>query len=143
MAKLRLERRIFTDDVTVGELYIDNEFYCYVLEDAIRDVKIYGKTAIPKGTYKVVLTMSNRFKVILPLLEAVPGFEGIRIHAGNTNVDTDGCLLVGLGLQRDMNEKLDWRITQSRIALARVLTKLRNDKDITIEVMNKSDDPGK
>lgn len=143
MIKLRLERRIFTDDVTVGELYVNDEFFCYVLEDAVRPVKVYGKTAIPRGKYKVELTHSPRFRTHLPLLINVPNYVGVRIHAGNTSLDTEGCLLVGLGLMRDPDQNLDWRITQSRAALARLLPILKTDSNILIDIINKSDDPGK
>ncbi len=69
------------------------------MEDKVRDLtkekKVPGKTAIPAGTYKVALTYSARFKRMLPLLLDVPYFTGIRIHAGNTHEDTEGCLLLG------------------------------------------------
>jgi hypothetical protein len=66
-----------------------------VLEDAVRDVKIKNVTAIPKGTYEVAITFSNRFKQLMPLLLNVPNYEGVRIHWGNYSKDTEGCLLVG------------------------------------------------
>lgn len=92
---LELKRKIFTDDSTIGELYIDGVFFCYTLEDKVRDAKIYGITAIPYGKYEMIVSFSNRFKQYMPLLLKVPGFEGIRIHAGNKSADTEGCILVG------------------------------------------------
>ena len=88
---------------TISRLNVDGVFFCFVCEDEIREVKgqpvekwkLKGKTAIPGGEYRVVVTMSNRFKRELPLLVDVPGFEGIRIHPGNTAADTEGCLLPG------------------------------------------------
>jgi hypothetical protein len=65
------------------------------LEDTVREKKIAGKTAIPEGTYQVIVNRSPKFKRDLPLLLDVPNFEGIRIHRGNTVKDTSGCILVG------------------------------------------------
>ena len=115
--ELRLERSHKLNDYTIGDLYIDNIFYCNTLEDTDRGltssmtkqeidaIKIKGKTAIPTGTYKITLDVvsprfstSQSYKSIngkLPRLLDVPGFEGILIHIGNTPKDTDGCILVG------------------------------------------------
>lgn len=95
--KLRLERIECEPAYTMGRLFVDGTFECWVLEDPVREgKKIAGVTAIPAGTYPVVLDFSNRFQKIMPHVLNVPGFEGIRIHAGNTTSDTDGCLLVGV-----------------------------------------------
>lgn len=96
---LNLKRYIFNtegDRSTIGDLFINDEFFCFTLEDEIRPggQKVYGKTAIPAGTYEVVLTVSNRFKRLMPLLVNVPNFEGVRIHGGNTAEHTHGCPLV-------------------------------------------------
>jgi hypothetical protein len=88
---------------TIGSLFVNGKFECYSLEDVRREVKgepvtkwkIPGKTAIPEGIYGIAVTMSLRFKRDLPLLLNVPGFEGVRIHPGNTAADTEGCILVG------------------------------------------------
>lgn len=93
--KLSIVRWPSTKKSTSGIMYIDGKFFCFTLEDVEREVKIMHETCIPKGIYKVVLTMSNRFKKILPLVCDVPNFEGIRIHAGNTDKSTSGCILVG------------------------------------------------
>jgi hypothetical protein len=95
--KLELTRTTYTDTSTIGELTIDGEHECFVLEDTVRrpDVKVYGKTAIPSGAYNVLLTFSPKFGRVMPLLDKVPNYEGVRIHKGNDANDTEGCLLVG------------------------------------------------
>ena len=115
--KLNLKRLHKTDKSTIGELSIDGKFECYVLEDVEREEKIFGKTAIPKGTYEVVMTMSNRFKTILPLLLKVPNYEGVRIHAGNKAEDTEGCLLLG------QTRSIDF-VGKSKLAVKAFLPKL-------------------
>lgn len=93
--KLQLKRIAFRPTYTIGKLYIDGKYFCDTLEDPPREVKIMNETCIPEGEYKVIINMSNRFKRLMPLLMNVPGFEGIRIHAGNNASNTSGCLLVG------------------------------------------------
>lgn len=114
--KLELIRKKFGLNATIGELLVDGKFECFILEDVVREVpgvpvekwKIPGKTAIPQGTYKVILTMSNRFKRILPLLVDVPGYTGVRIHPGNTAENTEGCLLPGAqaGYDKVLNSRM-------------------------------------
>lgn len=124
--ELLLIRKDYSSKRTIGELYLDGMWFCYTLEDPVRQgPKVPGNTAIPAGRYDVVLTMSHRFKTVLPLLEEVPDFTGIRIHAGNTESDTEGCILVGKDRTRDT-------ILQSRFALAALLEKLREPITITI-----------
>jgi hypothetical protein len=115
--KLFLERDIFTDTATTGRLSIGMDFECYTLEDVVRDIKIKGETAIPYGTYEVIINWSNRFQRPMPLLLNVPGFEGIRIHAGNTAADTEGCILVG------QSRGVDY-VKDSRKAFAELFVKL-------------------
>lgn len=92
---LRLVREPTRHEATHGSLYVDGHWQCWTLEDAIRDQKVAGATAIPPGTYRVDITPSQRFKRLLPILLDVPGFTGIRIHPGNVIADTEGCVLVG------------------------------------------------
>ncbi len=92
---LKLIRKQFTPESTIGELSVDGAFECFTLEDTVREVKIPGQTAIPAGTYEVAVTFSNKFKKQLPLLMNVPNFDGVRIHSGNRPADTEGCILVG------------------------------------------------
>ena len=125
--KLLLKRLHRTESSTIGELYVDGVFECYTLEDIERDVKIKSETAISKGTYKVIVTMSNRFKRLLPLLINVPDFQGVRIHSGNTNHDTEGCILVGQTRSKDF-------IGKSRKAFDNLFKKIQKAKSITIEI---------
>lgn len=92
---------------TIGKLYINDKYFCDTLEDTDRGLtqsmteqqigskKVYGETAIPTGTYRIIISYSNKFKKQMPLLLNVPGFAGIRIHSGNTEKDSLGCILVG------------------------------------------------
>ena len=125
--KLLLKRLHKTENSTIGELYVDGKFECYTLEDKEREVKIKCETAIPKGEYKVIINLSNRFKILLPLLISVPNFEGVRIHPGNTNHDTEGCILVGTTRSKDF-------IGNSRIAFKKFFEKMKKAKDITLTI---------
>ncbi len=127
--KLELVRESFTEKATEGMLYIDGAFECHTLEDKDRKMedggtKIYSKTAIPRGEYKLVLSMSNRFKKILPEILGVDGFTGIRIHVGNTSADTDGCILVG---SNNKNSTDDF-IGASKVAFDKLMKKLNDAK---------------
>ena len=115
---LRVIREPSTAAATMGLLLIDGVFTCWTLEDVVRPVKIPGETAIPAGRYDVRLSFSQRFQKTLPELLAVPGFAGIRVHAGNTQADTHGCLLVGRIRASD-------RVEESKLALMHVMEHLR------------------
>jgi hypothetical protein len=93
---LTCKRLWFTDKSTISELFIGNEFQCFVLEDKVRDVKIAGVTAIPYGKYEIVLSYSDKFNALLPLLLNVPNYVGVRIHSGNIPEHTEGCPLPGM-----------------------------------------------
>ncbi len=102
--ELTVQRDTFTSRSTIGRLLIGTKFECDTLEDVVRvGPKVQNATAIPEGRYQVITNWSARFKRIMPLLLEVPGFDGIRIHQGNTDLDTDGCILLG---QRGL--KPDW-----------------------------------
>jgi hypothetical protein len=115
-------------DTTISELWINGNRFGYCLEDRdrglvkgdplsyISSVKVPGQTAIPYGEYEVVLTYSNRFKKMLPLLLDVPGFSGIRLHSGNHKNHTEGCPLIGF--EADYANKL---ILQSRVATSELI----------------------
>ena len=124
--EILLRREHFNETCTIGSLTIaGDDLLLYTLEDCdrrlsstdelseLKAIKVFGKTAIPYGTYEVVMTYSNRFKQVMPLLLNVKGFDGVRIHAGNTAHDTEGCILVAH--QKDV---LNNRILNSRSAIA-------------------------
>lgn len=127
--QITVKRLYKTDISTIGELLIDGVFECFTLEDAERKVKIKAETAIPKGSYKVIINESNRFKRLLPLLLNVPDFEGVRIHSGNSNHDTEGCILVGQTRNKNY-------IGQSRKAFDKLFKKMQAAKDITLTILS-------
>jgi hypothetical protein len=94
---LELRRpRAVSGKATISDLYVDDDWQCYGLEDVERlGPKLHGQTAIPTGWYKIALRHSPRFKRILPWILDVPQFDYVLIHPGNTDDDTEGCLLVG------------------------------------------------
>lgn len=106
-ATIRVIRDTYTNKSTIGKLYVNDKLICDTLEDTVRDLnrdgdlldvgekKVYGETAIPSGTYKMIINMSPRFKKLLPRLLNVPGYDGVLIHTGNLPADTHGCILVG------------------------------------------------
>lgn len=126
--ELKLSRKWLTKQSTIGELSVDGVFECFILEDHFPSpyVKVFGKTCIPPGRYQVVVTNSPHFSqmaghpVDLPLLLNIPGFEGVRIHPGNTAADTEGCLLPGRIRQVDkvLESTLAWTALFDKIKAA-------------------------
>ena len=137
--KLILERCYAKDTYTIGKLYFIDEntqakrYICDTLEDCdrrltdnmdedqIKTLKVYANTAIPSGTYQITLNVvspkySKRqyYKLVcdgkVPRLLGVKGFNGVLIHIGNTNKDTEGCILVGYNKKKGMviNSKSAW-----------------------------------
>ena len=109
----------------------------WVLEDPVREIegqpveawKVKGETAIPAGEYDLIVNFSNRFQKMLPQLIDVPGFTGVRIHTGNTTHDTEGCLLIGHGVDLD-----NGRITNSRAAMIDFMDELDHLYDMNQDV---------
>mgnify|MGYP001588215606 FL=1 len=119
---LSLIRDTFTEHSTTGKLFIENEFECYVLEDQDRKLeaggkKVYGRTAIPRGRYKIELDWSPKYEREMPHLLDVPQFEGIRIHTGNRSEDSEGCLIPG-------QERIVDYVRSSKLAFDALLQKL-------------------
>lgn len=140
-AEIDIFRKWFSTRSTIGELYINDKFFCYTLEDTIRaeGIKVHGETGIPEGTYKCELSMSSRFKRVMPmvytesnkyeLINKGISFKGIRLHGGNTISNTEGCILVAY-------KKLDANTIQG--TAEHDLTKLlKGYSTITINTINK------
>ena len=140
--ELILERIAKRKTYTIGHLYIrktivdeystgySNEYFCDTMEPTWRDYehgayKIKGKSAIPEGRYAVVISYSPKMQKWLPILLGVPKFSGIRIHAGNTAADTEGCIL--LGKNREVGKVLDSRIWVHRLKQKIVEAKERGE----------------
>lgn len=125
------KRNRFSDLSTTSDLTLDGKLVCYILEDKDRGltksmseadtakIKVKTKTAIGYGTHEIDLTLSHRFGVWLPILNGVVGFSGIRIHKGNSSVDTEGCLLPGMFRSTDS-------VTNSKEAFYLVLFHILN-----------------
>ncbi len=135
--KITVTRNRFTDISTIGDMEIDGEFECVVLEDKDRRLedggeKIKGSTAISRGIYKVTIDKSVRFGKFMPHIIDVPGFEGIRIHSGNSAADTSGCLLTGMDIAGPD------AVSRSRMAYEAFFKKLQvaidEDEEVTIEI---------
>ena len=114
ICRLYIRRRV-DDEYLAGTA---DDYFCDTLEPTWRDYangayKVKGRSAIPEGRYAVVISWSPRFGAWLPILLGVPKFEGIRIHAGNTSEDTEGCILVGKN--REVGKVLDSRIWLHRL----------------------------
>ena len=139
--KIEIHRKYRKNGYTIGLLYVNGAFICNTLEDTDRGftsamsakeiaaVKVKGKTAIPTGTYSVIMSYSPRFKKQMPLICGVKGFEGIRIHSGNSAEDTEGCILCG------MNTEVG-RITNSRYWTDKVYEFIRGGlkQGVTIDI---------
>nr|DAP34512.1 MAG TPA: Protein of unknown function (DUF2778) [Caudoviricetes sp.] len=147
--KLVLERTFRGSAYTIGKLYVDGDYFCDTLEDVdrglssdmplskINEKKVYGETAIPTGTYKVVMNVvSPKFKDRtwaklwdgkLPRLENVPGYEGVLIHVGNKAEDTLGCILVG-------QNKVKGQVINSTATFDKLMDLLTQTNDITIKI---------
>lgn len=139
--KLTLKRIALRPTYTIGKLYIDDAYFCDALEDTVRDTnksgkfdngeqKIKGKTAIPYGTYEIKWTYSPRFKKYTPQLMNVPSFEGIRVHAGNTSADTEGCLI--LGENKQVGKVLNSRATINKFYP--IIKEACSNGKVTIEI---------
>lgn len=127
-----------TNKLTEGLLYMSGLLFCDTLEDKWRDLtkekKVPGETCIPAGRYRVIMDYSNRFKRVMPHILDVPNFKGVRIHAGNTRADTEGCIL--LGSYRQEGIIIESKVTTDRFNTL-ITDALDNGEDIWITVDEK------
>ena len=152
---LTLKRRPSAHGCTIGQLFVDGVYQCFTLEDVVRPAtaaKVYGQTAIPAGTYRIVVNKSARFSakaghdVLLPLLLNLPGRDihfggqriddcGVRIHPGNTAADTLGCILVGTAAAPDGASILSSRVAFAAL-FARIQAAQALQQAITLTIIN-------
>ena len=148
--KLKLDRYYKGPNYTIGRLYIDGKYFCDTLEDVdrgllqsmsleeINSLKVYGETAIPRGTYKITLDVQSpkyknrsqyKFcKGYLPRLLNVIGYDGILINIGNYIKDKYGCILVG-------ENKVKGQVINSTATFKRLYNILITSKDdLEIEI---------
>lgn len=130
--KLTLQRYLFTDDYTMGLLFIDGVYFCDTIEDKYRGqdlkkTKVYGETCIPYGVYDVKITWSPKNKKYMPQIMNVPYFDGIRIESGNTAKDSLGCVIVGI-------KSKNGEVIESRKTYNALMNRLENTKYIKIDI---------
>lgn len=139
--QLKLVRKTYGEKFTEGKLFINNGFQCYTVEDKDRklekegcNAKVQNQTCIPKGTYDVTISYSNRFEKFLIEVQNVPCFTGVRIHSGNSSKDTEGCIIVG---STNIKENDDW-VSDSRVAYEALHKKVKDalsaGEKVTLEV---------
>jgi hypothetical protein len=136
--KLTLPRTSLKPKATFGSIFVDGVFECVTLEDVVRDLKadgsgkIFAKTAIPAGTYDVVIDFSQRFQKMMLHILNVPWFTGIRIHSLNTDLQTEGCVGVG---EKVVGDDL---ITGGSVTLPKLFVKveaaLKRGEKVTITI---------
>lgn len=150
--EIKVDRKWKKEKYTIGRLYINNEFICNTIEDIdrgltqsmseeeIKSKKIYGKTAIPSGRYKILMNVvspkfsqkefyMNVCKGKVPRLEGIKGFSGVLIHSAATADNVEGC--IGVGFNTEIG-----RLTSIKEAFEKVYSKLSSSKEdiwITIE----------
>ena len=120
MALIKVERFLHHPDCEIGRVYVNDQYFCFSIEDAFRTTKIPGETCIPYGVYPLATRYSPRFSKIynhdMIWVQNVPGFEFILIHWGNTISDTEGCLIIGnkIGIVNQKDAVLNSKSTYLR-----------------------------
>ena len=126
---IEVVREKYLEHATMGKMFVDGVFFAFTLEDKVREVKVWGETAIPTGTYSVFVRYSNRFKKELVAVKDVPKFDGVLIHGGNTDKDTHGCILIG-----EMRDLKVGTIYKCGDVVAKITELVRKNPDSTIVV---------
>lgn len=139
MVALKVIRKICNDQCCIGDMYLNNTLFAHTLEpvdrgltkdmspDTVKSLKVQYKTAIPTGEYSVSLYDSPKHKMVVPLIEDVPGFDMVEIHIGNFPQDTEACILVGQGVGLN-------RLVYSKNAFDMLMTELKKTDKITLEI---------
>ena len=142
--EIKVKRKQFLNDRTIGELFIDDKFFCKTLEDTYRGlkntmsnaeidkIKLVGKTACPSGRYRLILSFSIKLKRFLPLILDVPRGKGVRLHKGSGPEYTNACVLLGFKINKE-NRLREYQ--EAEIELMKIL-ETANKKEplyITIE----------
>lgn len=130
--RLTLKRFSFLEEATIGRLSLNGKGSLFTLEPKVREIKVPGKTAIPEGIYLVTIDWSPKFNRLMPHINNVPNFQGVRIHYGNTDADSEGCILVGrtwdgadfIGKSRDAFDWLFPLVQEAR----------KQNENVTLEV---------
>lgn len=141
--EIRIDRAWKKDGYTISRLFLDGERVCEALEDTdrglrqdmpieeIRKRKVYGRTAIPSGRYRVIMSLSPKFGKVLPEVLDVPGFTGIRIHPGNVPGDTAGCVLPGRNTEKG---KVLQSAKYTAIVIDRINAAIRKGEDVWLKI---------
>lgn len=141
---IKVVRKQFLPDRCLGELYLNDKFLCYTLEDVDRGlkqsmtnteidkIKINAATACPSGKYRIILSFSSKLKRFLPLLLDVPRGKGVRIHKGSDIQWTSACILVGTGISK---KNTLTGIVKAEDILMKELKKVNEHEAIYIEIV--------
>lgn len=143
--ELTLRRKFKGPSYTIGDLSVNGKFFCNTIEDTVRELpatcpdtakgkpctckgKVYARTAIPAGTYRVTVEYSPKFRRKMPRLHDVPHFLGILIHVGNTERDSAGCIIVG-------RNTVKGKVLESQATFRELYALLEKERDITIHII--------
>ena len=141
--EILIDRKYKMQNYTIGRVFIDNKYFSDCLEDTdrgltsdmsiteIKNKKVYGKTCIPSGLYTILYTYSPKYQRLMPLVDNVKGFSGIRIHSGNTAKDSLGCIL--LGFNKEKGKVLKSRDTCNKFYKL-IEEAIKNKESITLKI---------